>query len=551
MQEIGNSIAFRLRGHKSNRDGIGAVITLEAGTLRQTKSLQAGSGFLAQHAKEIFLGVGKQTEMCTATIRWPSGLTQEYKDLPVNHRIELEEGSATFAAKPFAASPPSYAQPAIAPALEPLPSVVDTWLIQPLKAPEFSLPDLSGQMRGLQSFAGGFVLLNFWSTKAPLCRDELGLLHRHRSTFAANKLSIVAINVDDAADASAAKLLAQQLALSFPVLFATEDVAGIYNILYRYLFDRRRDSPIPVSFLLDAESMIVKLYQGPVDPERLLEDVKSVPATAAARMQKALPFGGVLYQDEFHRNDFTYGVALFQHGYLDAAAASFKEVIAEMPNDPEGYYNLGTLSLRRNDLTQARQYLEQTLKLRPNYPEAWNNLGMIAAQQGQGDEAVRDFEESLRLRPNYAVAMLNLGNVYRRQGMPDKAQTLLSRAHEIQPDDPEVNYSLGMFYAQQGQMQQAADYLEAALALRPDYPEAMNNLGVLFVRSKDYAKAEQQFKHCIQAAPQFDQSYLNLARLYAIQNDKEKAREVVQELLRVQPGNRGAQQALEALQSMP
>lgn len=555
MKDLGHSFTFRLRGVKSNRDGIGAAITVESGTLRQTKYLQAGSGFLAQHSKEVFFGVGKQEGAVRAVIRWPSGLSQEFNGLPVNHRIEIEEGSTTFAAQPFAAPPPSYTQPGPSPTPEPLPdplpSVVETWLIDPLKAPEFSLPDLAGNVHELRSFQGSFMLLNFWTAKAPLCRDELMLLNRHRSTLAANKLSIAALNVDDAADVPAAKSLATQLALSFPVLFATEDVAGIYNIIYRYLFDRRRDLAIPTSFLLDTDGMIVKLYQGPVDPQRLIEDIKSLPGTAADRMRKAIPLGGVLYQDAFQRNDFTYGVALFQHGYLDAAAASFEQVIAKKPNDPEGHYNLGTLNLRRNDLQQARRYLEQTLKLRPNYPEAWNNLGMIAAQQGQAEEAVRDFQQSLSLRPNYATALLNLGNLYRRQGLRDEAQKFLNRALEIQPDDPETNYSLGMFYAQQDQMQQASDYLQKAVALRPDYPEALNNLGVLFVRGKNYRRAEDQFKTCIRLAPGFDQSYLNLARLYALQGDKEKAKEAVLQLLRLQPQHHGAQQALETLQAMP
>ncbi len=551
MKDIDHSIAFRLRGHKSNRDGIGTAITLEAGTLRQTKNLQAGSGFLAQHSKEIFFGVGKQENKLRATVRWPSGLSQVFEDLPVNHRIEIEEGSAAFVATPFSAPPPSYAQPGTPPSLNSLPSVVGTWLVEPLQAPEFSLPDLAGNTRELHSFLGGFVLLNFWATKAPLCRDDLTRLHQHRSELAASKLSIVAINVDNAADFKIAKSYATQLALSFPVLFATADVAGIYNIIYRYLFDRRRDLAIPTSFLLDKEGMIVKLYQGPADPRQVLEDVKSVPATTADRMRKALPLGGVLYQDAFQRNDFTYGVALFQHGYLDAAASSFQQVIAEKPNDPEAYYNLGTLNLRRNDLQQARQYLEQTVKLRPDYPEAWNNLGMIAAQQGQAEDAIRNFQESLRLRPSYAIPLLNLGNFYRRQGAFDKAQALLRRALEIEPADPEVNYSLGMFYAQQDQVQQAQDYLEKAIELRPDYPEALNNLGVLFVRGKNYSKAEDQFKTCIRLAPGFDQSYLNLAHLYVMQNDKEKARETLLELLRVQPQNQGAQQALEMLKSLP
>ncbi|HEX6772465.1 MAG TPA: CRTAC1 family protein, partial [Acidobacteriaceae bacterium] len=58
MPELGHSIAFRLSGKQSNRDGIGAAVTVEAGELRQTKYLQAGSGFLSQHSKELFFGLG-------------------------------------------------------------------------------------------------------------------------------------------------------------------------------------------------------------------------------------------------------------------------------------------------------------------------------------------------------------------------------------------------------------------------------------------------------------------------------------------------------------
>jgi tetratricopeptide (TPR) repeat protein/peroxiredoxin len=550
MGEIGHSIAFRLRGTKSNRDAIGAAVTVECGTLRQTRFLQAGSGFLAQHSKEIFFGLGKLQETVQATIRWPSGLSQQLKDLPLNHRIEVEEGSAAFRATAFATPPAAYAQPA-PPPVDSLPSRVATWLMEPLKAPEFTLPDLTGNKHELREFRDGFVLLSFWATTASLSGEQLKLLHRKRSSLVASGVEIVAINVDSAGDANKARSFATKEGLAFPVLFATEDVAGIYNIIYRYLFDRRRDLAIPISFLVDREGMIVKVYQGPMEPERLLEDVKSVPATTTERMRQALPFGGTLYQGGFLRNDFTYGVAMFQHGYLDEAAASFQQVIAAKPNDAEGYYNLGTLSLQRHDFSQARQYLEQALKLRPNYPEAWNNLGMMAAQEGHADEAIQNFRQSLLLRPAYATALLNLGNVYRRQGDFEKAQECLLHALEIRPDDPEANYSLGMFYAQQNQLQRAEEFLQKAAQLRPGYPEALNNLGVVYVREQDYAKAEAQFESCIQASPNFDQSYLNLARLYVMQTNKEKARAVLQELLRVQPENANAKQAIDVLNSMP
>ncbi len=547
MKDLGDSIAFRLRGQKSNRDAIGSAVTVETGTRRQTKYLQAGSGFLSQHSKELFFGVGKGADTVRATVRWPSGLTQVFEHVPVNQRIEIQEGWEKFLAKPFAVSPASFARAGEPQKAEPLPSSVETWLIDPLSAPDFSLPDLTDKIWELQSFRGSFLLLQFWTTASPLCRDQLRLLQKHQSTFASRGLRIAGVNVDDPRDVGAVRSMVSAEGLSFPNLLATQDVAGVYNIVYRYLFDRRRDLALPTSFLLDKEGMIVKVYQGAVNPERLLEDVRSVPNTAADRMHRALPLGGTLYQDAFQRNAFTYGVAFFQHGYLEQAEASFKQVIAAKPDDPEAYYNLGTLYLRRNVLHDARQYLEQTVKLRPNYPEAWNNLGMLDAQEGHADEAVRNFQQSLSLRPDYAIALANLGNLYRREGKFAEAEQFLSRALALEPDNPEVNYNLGMLYARQDRFDQATQYLERATSLRVDYPDALNNLGVLFVREQRYPEAEQKFKTCIQVSPNFDQAYLNLARLYVILNEKEKARETLRALLRQQPQHKLAQQTLEML----
>ena len=136
MPDIGASIAFRLIGKKSNRDAIGAAITLEIGPLRQTKYLQAGSGFLAQHSKEIFFGLGKAeglgNETLKATIHWPSGLKQEFTNLPAKHRIEIEEGTLTFAAQPFASTPAAWERPGPTPTVEDFPTQIATWIIQPL-----------------------------------------------------------------------------------------------------------------------------------------------------------------------------------------------------------------------------------------------------------------------------------------------------------------------------------------------------------------------------------------------------------------------------------
>ena len=72
LLNLGHSVAFRLRGQKSNRDAIGACVTVEAGGMKQAKFLQAGSGFLSQHSKELFFGLADNPGPVRASVRWPS-----------------------------------------------------------------------------------------------------------------------------------------------------------------------------------------------------------------------------------------------------------------------------------------------------------------------------------------------------------------------------------------------------------------------------------------------------------------------------------------------
>ncbi len=262
-----------------------------------------------------------------------------------------------------------------------------------MTAPEFSLPDLRGDLCELGSFRGRVVLLNLWATGSPACRESLEILRKSHAALIARGLQIVAVNFDDPQDSFAIQAYIGKEALQFPLLLASREMAGVYNIVYRYLFDRHRDLSFPTHLLIDRSGDIVKIYHGTVDPGEVLSDIASMPRTATERLRKAIPFPGTLQQDAFRRNAHTYGVAFFQHGFLTEAEQAFQQVVAANPDDADAFYNLGTLYLRRNSPEEARRNLEQALQLRPNYAEAWNNLGMLAAQQGNNEEAVRSFQQ--------------------------------------------------------------------------------------------------------------------------------------------------------------
>jgi len=572
MKDLAPSIAFRLRGVKSNRDAIGAAVTLETELGRQTRMLQAGSGFLSQHNKEVFFGLGEAKGPVRASIRWPSGLVQELHGLPLNHRIWIEEGAEPSRIEAFRTGPQGLkpasrvASGGTAEAVpsqktrpaesEPLPNIVETWLLAPVSAPDFSLPDLNGKPQTLSALRGKTVLLNFWAAGSAGWPEDLKILHQvHKrwtgTTSISPGLEVLAVNVDDSANAEKSQAVARELRLSFPILRGSDDVAGIYNILYRYLFDRHRDLALPTSFLIDANGDVVKVYQGRVNAERVEQDFRHIPQTVVERMAMALPFPGVSETSEFRRNFLSFGSVFFQRGYFEQAEASFRLALRYNPSSAEALYGIGSVYLKLEKTSEARQSFERAIKLTASYPDtlpnAWNNLGLLATREGRTAEAIPYFQEALRLSPDHLIALDNLGNAYRQQKQWDEARKVLERAVAVGPQDPEANYSLGMVFAQMDDSDRAYEYLQVALKLRPAYPEALNNLGVLYLRTRRRDEAVASFEECIRVAPAFDQSYLNLARVYALEGAPDKARAILLELLKQRPDDAAGQKLLEQL----
>lgn len=556
MRDLGEAIAFRLHGKTSNRDAIGAMITIETAKGRQVKVVQAGSGIFSQHTKEVFFGLGKDPGPVRVTVRWPGGpldYVQHFENVPPGHRVEIEEGLAGFRTEPFA--PLKLSSEAPAPVPEPLPTVFGTWLMEPQPALDFNLPDITGRDYTLAGVRGRKLLLNFWNLQNPACLKELRSFQRQQSRWISQKLAVFAVHapLNSSADShepgevDKVRAFARENGLSFPVLLASDEMASIYNILFLYLFDRRRDIGFPTSFLIDEQGLIVKIYQGPVDPEEVSRDCGNLPRTKVELQARGLPFPGTLYGSEFHHPHLSQGVAFIQRGYLDQAEWFFQTAVREDPDSGDAHYNLGTLYLHKQMWEQAREHLRRASELKPRYLDILNNLGVLAAQQGKIDEALAYFQEVLRANPNFTLALQNLGDLYRRQGKLDEAQRVLDGALQTQPENPELNYSLGMVFAQKGDADRAREYLRKALKLRPQYPEALNNLGVLYARDRNMPEAIAAFQNCIRVAPEFDQAYLNMARVYVGLGKRQEAREVLRQLLERHPNHPTALKMVEQL----
>lgn len=556
--KLGNSISFVLKGNKSSPDAIGASLTVRIGSINQTRTVQAGSGFLAQHSREVFFGLGKSRQVDHVKVLWPSGLVQEFGELPCGHRIEITEGDSKFKLTAFV--PPhnwnvsenskSDIEKAentsqCSSGIEQLPTSFQTWLVAPIEAPDFAIPDLTGKVHSSSAYRGKPLLMSFWACSSALSVEQLQDFQHHSAGL--GNVSILALNFDNPAEQSRVAACANSAGIRLPVLRVPADVAAIYNLLYRYTFDRRRNLYFPATFLVDEDGRIVKVYQGRVNATQAIRDAHNIPSTAGERQKRALPFAGTFYGGDFTRNYFTYGVMFAQHGYSKAAETAFRRAIHQDPQSADAYYDLGTLYMQKENWKPAEELLLKAVQLKPDELMGFNNLGVIAARQGQPQQAEQYFEKALKVDPANTLVISNLSDLYRKHGQPGKAQQLLESAVNREPENPKLNYKLGMLYQRLGQNDRAEAYLEKTVQLQPDNPEALNNLGAIYFLSGRMAKAVQAFSQCIQSAPGFDQAYLNLARVDIHLGKREEAAGVLRSLLKVDPGHPLAEKYLKAL----
>src|SRR5712664_2555808 len=79
--------------YKSNRDGIGAKITVKAGLRTFVDEVRSGSSYISNNDMRVHFGLGAATKIDSVEVRWPSGLLERFENLTVDAIHKLKEGS--------------------------------------------------------------------------------------------------------------------------------------------------------------------------------------------------------------------------------------------------------------------------------------------------------------------------------------------------------------------------------------------------------------------------------------------------------------------------
>ncbi|RFU60546.1 peroxiredoxin family protein [Peribacillus glennii] len=120
-----------------------------------------------------------------------------------------------------------------------------------VKAPDFELKSLDGKQTKLSDYKGKKILLNFWATWCPPCKEEMPAMEEFNKK-AGSDVVILAVNIDPENDV---KAFADNMGVTFPILLDSQQSKNPVNELYQVM-------SIPTSYFIDRNGVIADKFIG-------------------------------------------------------------------------------------------------------------------------------------------------------------------------------------------------------------------------------------------------------------------------------------------------
>lgn len=143
-------------------------------------------------------------------------------------------------------------------------SDVIRFVANPEPAPPFVLRDLDGKTVSIDNWKGKVVILNFWATWCPPCRQEIPEFIRLQAAYK-GKLQIVGASEDEDPPEKVREFV-QKEGMNYPVVMATKELADNYGGV----------PALPTSFIIDQQGRVVQKHTGLYDYDVYERDVRAL-----------------------------------------------------------------------------------------------------------------------------------------------------------------------------------------------------------------------------------------------------------------------------------
>lgn len=439
-----------------NKDAIGARVNLflKGDSRPLTRLLQAGDAFLSQDSHWLHFPIPSKKEIDHLKVFWPAGQSQDIKSIQKNKFYVIETGES-----PVIYSPPTGRKRLKISNQLPNPDQSKSRIVlnSRLPLPPIYLIDENQEKEASPDQLKGPLLINLWTTWCGPCREELVSIIRYKHKLESVGLKVLALNAEAEKASLASKILNK---INWPFSLGNASAQTVLNLdlFHRAILDLWTSIPVPSSFLIDENGEVAVIYKGPVDPDRIIQDMDLLSLHSLDLREKATPFNGrwvstpkaasplwinsqFVAHDQVHEgikylskfieikrqnktlspkflSNLYYSVGSLQagEGLISEAEISFRKAIHITQRDHRIYLKLGQLLSENQDgsieklnegigfILKANQLNPKNTQIKSSYSKAMIQKADLLLKKGETALVIKTYKDLMRAVPSSTEA---------------------------------------------------------------------------------------------------------------------------------------------------
>ena len=194
---------------------------------------------------------------------------------------------------------------------------------------------------------------------------------------------------------------------------------------------------------------------------------------------------------------------------------------------------------------EAREHLQEVLKVNPKSAKLQYVLGSIAFFQNDFVQAETHFSRAIEIDPQFVIGYNALATVQGNSGEINRGIATLQHALKTLGPRESFYYNLGLLNHALKRYSRSIEYIQQAIALNPYDPEYHILLGYMHLMEQDYQTARPILEKALELDPNNALALLVIAFSFKLENNLDKAIALAEQALKLHPQNSKIKEELE------
>jgi tetratricopeptide (TPR) repeat protein len=215
-------------------------------------------------------------------------------------------------------------------------------------------------------------------------------------------------------------------------------------------------------------------------------------------------------QEEKAKEHFNAGIEAEEADDKAKAIAEYTEAITVDATYASPHLNIGVIYFSQKKYKSAFTHFKTYTELMPEDLEGWKNLGLASTETNNLTVGSDAFTKALKIKPNDIELTEAYAMLYYKNGAYKQAELKLDALVKLEVRDKKIFYALGKTYQETGKIQSAIANFESATKLDPKYYLAFFELGNIYLDQQAYEKAIKNYEKAVAIKSNHYQSWFNL-----------------------------------------